>query len=222
MASKVERELRKATGVKKEEGESQEDYIKRLLTKIADLPEQAWENLSEDKDGPNGAKNWYNSAVDAEREEKPYPPFPSGEPKDDGKDEGGEATEAEADEGEGGEATEDGDKEKDVASKKKSKGDKAKKSKTKDNVVSLDKVKKAKEAKPTKEKKEKKAKDGAAKGERVEAVWDILLKNPKAKPEDVAEKTKMQISTVGLAINRFNRMMKYLDEKGLLKKSLGA
>lgn len=55
----LEMELRKATGVKPKGGEDRQDYLKRLSDKAQDIPEEAWEDLSEP------AQLWANAAVAA-------------------------------------------------------------------------------------------------------------------------------------------------------------
>lgn len=59
MANKLEKELQLVTGVKRDKDEEEQVYLLRLVTGVADLPEAAWNKLSEP------AQEWYNSAAEA-------------------------------------------------------------------------------------------------------------------------------------------------------------
>ena len=54
----IGKELAVATGVKREENEDEQAYLLRLVTGVADLPQEAWDKLSDD------AQAWHGKAVE--------------------------------------------------------------------------------------------------------------------------------------------------------------
>lgn len=67
--SKLEKELQLATGVKQDDGEAEQAYLLHLVTGVADLPEKAWDGLSEP------AQEWYNAAASAIEASTPIAKF---------------------------------------------------------------------------------------------------------------------------------------------------
>lgn len=57
--SKIEKQLRLATSVQPKEGETEQDYLVRMVQGVADLPEDTWNKLSEP------AQAWFNAAAEA-------------------------------------------------------------------------------------------------------------------------------------------------------------
>lgn len=66
----VREEIEKAAAVKRNRGEEDEDYAKRMIDKITELGDADWAKLSA------GAQAWFNEAVDAMNDNKEIPAFP--------------------------------------------------------------------------------------------------------------------------------------------------
>lgn len=71
--SKIQAELAKVTKLKKKDGESTQDFMKRLVRATSDLEDDAWDGLSED------TQNWFNEAADKLNSKKELPAFPDAE-----------------------------------------------------------------------------------------------------------------------------------------------
>lgn len=164
--SKIQKELEIVTGVKINKDEDAQGYMARVVSAVADLPEEAWNKLSE------AAQGWYNDAAEAVNNKTPITSF-------DGAESPAEPTVAE-------EATP-------TATKKKEKPAKAAKPKKEKPAPAADKkpVKPAKAAKPPKEAKAPKPK----KEKRVtaeDAIRIAVCKFPSLAPEQIREKVKAQ------------------------------
>jgi hypothetical protein len=72
--SKIQAELVKATDLSKKRGEDVQDFLARLMVAIAELSDDAWEELTEP------ARQWYNEAAEAKNaKKKVLPGFPDAE-----------------------------------------------------------------------------------------------------------------------------------------------
>ena len=69
MTSKTQIQLETATGIKRKPEEMEQLFLERILVSVADLPQDAWEKLSEE------TQAWYNAAVAAANASQPIPPF---------------------------------------------------------------------------------------------------------------------------------------------------
>jgi len=69
MASEIQRELSKVTGVKKQVNEKPDRFLQRLHAAVLELPEDDWEALSTD------AQSWTNDATDSIDANQPIGPF---------------------------------------------------------------------------------------------------------------------------------------------------
>lgn len=72
--SALRKELEKATGVKRAEGEDEQTYLARVMRKVAALDDKEWKGLSE------AAQDWYNDAAERSNEKKDLPSLGSDEP----------------------------------------------------------------------------------------------------------------------------------------------
>lgn len=73
MKSKILDELVKVTECTQKRGESDQDYLKRLIKATSDLGDGDWNKLSAD------AQNWFNDAADSVNAKKDLPAFPDAE-----------------------------------------------------------------------------------------------------------------------------------------------
>jgi hypothetical protein len=69
----IEEELVEATGTTKEESESRNKYLSRLLRACSKLPDEIWESLS------NEAQQWVNDGIEAMTSKLDIPEFPGSE-----------------------------------------------------------------------------------------------------------------------------------------------
>lgn len=69
----IEEELSEATGVTKEESESKNKYLSRLLRSCSKLPDEMWDSLS------NEAQQWVNDGIEAMTSKVDIPDFPGQE-----------------------------------------------------------------------------------------------------------------------------------------------
>lgn len=165
--SKIQKELEVATGVKINKDEDVQGYMARVVSAVADLPEEAWNKLSET------AQGWYNDAAEAVNNKKPIAGF-------DSEDTSAETTTAD---------------EESPTPKKKEKAPKAAKAdKKKEPVKAAAEKKPAKPAKPAKPPKEAKA-PKPKKEKRVtaeDAIRIAVCKFPSLAPEQIREKVKAQ------------------------------
>jgi ribosome maturation factor RimP len=75
--SKIKEELLKVTDLGTKRGEDYQDFLARLMSVIAKMPDADWDSLSK------AAQNWYNTAADAKNENaKELPDFPDVEKKE--------------------------------------------------------------------------------------------------------------------------------------------
>ncbi|TXH49518.1 MAG: hypothetical protein E6Q97_22540 [Desulfurellales bacterium] len=68
--SKIEKQLAEATEVTRKRGESDQDYMARLVKGTSELDDASWEKLSPE------AQNWFNDAADNLNKKKELPDFP--------------------------------------------------------------------------------------------------------------------------------------------------
>lgn len=79
--SKIEKQLAEATEVTRKRGESDQDYMKRLVKGVSELKDADWEALSPE------AQNWFNDAADNLNKKKDLPDFPDAEKAEEKKEE---------------------------------------------------------------------------------------------------------------------------------------
>jgi hypothetical protein len=73
MGSKIETTLREATGIKPKSSEDTQEYYKRLIAAVQELPEDAWEKLD------TKAQKWVNDGAKAANAKEEIDAFPDAE-----------------------------------------------------------------------------------------------------------------------------------------------
>lgn len=71
----VRKELEKATGVTRNSGEGEKEYLMRIMRKVAALDDKEWKALSEE------SQDWYNDAAEAVNAKKELPTLGDSEPE---------------------------------------------------------------------------------------------------------------------------------------------
>lgn len=219
MASKIELELQKATGIKPKAKEKVQDYLKRLLGATSELDDPTFKELSVP------AQKWANTATTLFDKDKDLPEFEAdAEPKakakaapaaDEDEEDDASAADAEdetaADEPEG-----EGEEDKTVSTKTKKKA--AAKPAAK---APAKKAAAAKEEAPAKKKSASPAKSQGG----VQAVLAHVLKSPDDSVADIIAAVKKQgitvtPSTVSSARGFFKLVVRFLQDKKLTTKKL--
>jgi hypothetical protein len=198
MASKIETTLREATGIKPKSGEDTQEFYKRLIAAVQELPEDVWEKLD------TKAQKWVNDGAKAANKQEDIQDFPDAEANQ----EDDEVTTKTKTAKKGGDKTEKTDAKKAPATTKKAADDKT-------------------EKKPA-AKKEAKAEKTAKKpkGSGLETtIKNLIIKKPAITSDELVEKleaksVKASRFTVVAIRAGFRHSIKVLQEAGLIKGQL--
>lgn len=198
--SKMEQKLLDVTKVKPKANEDREDYFKRIITAVQELPEDVWEGLDE------ATQKWVNDGAKAGNDKQPINDFPDIKAKED-EDVKTEKKSAKAD--------------------KTAKADKAPKKESLSARQEADKPAKKKDPKadkaPKKEAKADKPAKKAARGSGLEAtIKGLIVKKPAITADELVEKleaknVKASRFTVVAIRAGFRHSIKVLQEADLIK-----
>jgi hypothetical protein len=193
MVSKIQTTLREATGLKPKSGEDTQEFWKRLIAAVQELPEDAWEKLD------TKAQKWVNDGAKAINAKEDIADFPDAEAANEEDDEVATKTKT---------AKKGGEKTGKAPTKKVAADDKPEKKATK------------KEAKPEKEVKKPAA---TKRGSGLEStIKNMIVKKPTITSDELVEKleakqVKASRFTVVAIRAGFRHSIKVLQEAGLIK-----
>lgn len=197
MTTKFEEILLEATGIKPKAKEDRQEYLKRLIAAVQELPEDAWEALD------TKTQKWVNEGANAANAKEEISDFPDAEAETETEDE--EVTTKKS-------AKKKGSDKKEAPAKKEA---------TKKEAPAKKEVTAKKEAAPAKEKTAKKTRGSGLES----TIKNLIIKKPSITADELvakleAKEVKASRFTVVAIRTGFRHSIKVLAEAGLIKGQL--